>query len=302
MNKDSLIGEIAIEATSDSVRLATLLRRVKLAASRLNIPQLEDWVSKELDGYEDDDIVPEYRRVPGQVVVKNPMRGWIPLRGNPGVLDAISVRGVGSSIASLEAMVDEGKSGGTFKMFFAAEFTHQVLGEQANYLGPMANQISLGSIIAILDRVRGKVLDWAIEMERQGIVGYGMTFTPKEKEVAAAMTNINFNGPIGNIAGNIGSGNTSGDINLNPRQAIEIIRILESLRSSSSALVDTGAKSEFTNIIDTLSEEAAQASPNKEKMKTLASDARTALVGAAGTVMGTGAIAMVEKIISILAS
>lgn len=43
-------------------------------------------------------------------------------------------------------------------------------------------------IVRILDTVRNRVLEWALELEKKGIIGKGMTFSKKEREVADQVT------------------------------------------------------------------------------------------------------------------
>ena len=73
----------------------------------------------------------------------------------------------------------------------------------------MVIQFSPAAAVGILDNVRNRILDWAIQMESEGVVGEGLTFTDAErKQAQSVMTTVNI---YGNNAGHIGSGN-SGDI------------------------------------------------------------------------------------------
>ena len=46
--------------------------------------------------------------------------------------------------------------------------------------------VERGTIVRALDAVRNVVLDWAVELEQQGILGEGLSFTMQEKADAAA--------------------------------------------------------------------------------------------------------------------
>jgi hypothetical protein len=59
-------------------------------------------------------------------------------------------------------------------------------------------------VSAVFDAVRNRILDWTLNLEAEGILGEGMTFTPQEKDRAAAMTSINI-GSVENFQGVIGS-------------------------------------------------------------------------------------------------
>jgi hypothetical protein len=57
----------------------------------------------------------------------------------------------------------------------------------------------------ILDQVRTRVLDWALELEQAGIMGEGVNFSRAEKEKAAGV-NIS----IGTMSGNLLAGDVNG--------------------------------------------------------------------------------------------
>jgi hypothetical protein len=56
----SIIEQIQRDALDADVRVSDLLRRVKLAATKLGLGAVEDWVEQELSGYKDASL-PEYR-------------------------------------------------------------------------------------------------------------------------------------------------------------------------------------------------------------------------------------------------
>ncbi|MDC8980973.1 hypothetical protein PR370_07335 [Mycobacterium marinum] len=57
----SRLDDIIDAATGDTVPVPTLLRMVKVLAGRTQTAVLDDWVDKELDGYPDDAVLPDYR-------------------------------------------------------------------------------------------------------------------------------------------------------------------------------------------------------------------------------------------------
>jgi AbiTii len=64
----SFVEDILSDAQGQSVPVATLLRRVKVAVSKLDNKKVEEWVDKELKGYSPEDEVPEYRRSMGPLL------------------------------------------------------------------------------------------------------------------------------------------------------------------------------------------------------------------------------------------
>ncbi|WP_146038741.1 hypothetical protein [Paracoccus sp. SY] len=296
----SLIGEILEAAITNKTSLAELLRMVKVAAHRLNLPSIEDWVSKELDGYDDGSDVPDYRRISGQVVAKHAMHGWHSIGGDPTIIKMLQERNLGGSIARLEAMLLEAKSSGnsgTFTMFLPADSVTTILGDKSFAYVAMGTRFPVASISAILDRVRGKILDWAIEMEKQGVVGQGMSFSAKEKEDAArATTNITFSGPVGTIAGNLGTGNSSGAITITGSNIAEALELVLSLQKNAQDLIKCGAHNSLSDALDNLARELALKSPDKGKLRSFADHVKTALAGASGNLLALGAMQAITQI------
>lgn len=57
----SLLREIQDAAIDSDVELATLLRKCKVLAARLGNAEFNQWVENELSGYDDKDVLPDYR-------------------------------------------------------------------------------------------------------------------------------------------------------------------------------------------------------------------------------------------------
>lgn len=292
-----LILEIQQASLDASVPIENLLRRVKLAAAKLRLDQLESWVNSELNGYPDK--LPEYRKVHGQPVAWNPYNGWIPIMGDPKFVEIISTANIGQPIAGLSDLVKKEKSG---ELHFPvpAELVSR-LNDILNY--PTARiviKIPRGAIIGVLDAVRNRVLDWSIEMERQGVLGEGMTFNTIEREAArTAMTTYNI-GTIGNFAGNMGSSNTSGNISLRSDDVSDVKLLIDQINAEVPRLIECGAGKDLPVLISAMNTEVQSQQPDTQKMQGLVSDMRAALSGAAGNILATGALSILSQISKIL--
>jgi hypothetical protein len=62
-------------------------------------------------------------------------------------------------------------------------------------------EISRSAVVAILDAVRTRVLDWALELESNGVLGDGMTFSSAERQAASQVTHNYFTTNIGTMTG-----------------------------------------------------------------------------------------------------
>jgi AbiTii len=141
----------------------------------------------------------------------------------------------------------------------------------------------------ILDRVRTLVLDWALNLEKAGIMGTDDSFDSAEKEKAQAFgTTINI-GHIDSFVGNLGQGNASGDIDASGIRADQLTSVISQLRAHHSELMETGADGK--RLQETLiALEAAVAKKEHGVIRGLLVDLRNTLSGAAGSLIAAGAI------------
>ena len=176
-----LVEEIQQAAIDPDVAVSTLLRRVKLAAVKLKLDTVQDWVELELNGYSGKPDVPLYRKVNGSAMVRDSYQGWQPLVLSEGS-EFLRKASVGDSVGSIEAMLAN-KTGDMVREYPASIL--EKLSESNNVrLIQGGCLISRPSFVAILDAVRNLVLDWVIELERAGVVGDGLSFTAREREKA----------------------------------------------------------------------------------------------------------------------
>lgn len=205
-----LIDELQADAVNNTVRVDHLLRKMKLATAKLRLGDLEHWVDQEINGYRSK--VPEYRILYGQPAAWNPYNGWIPVQASGEWMELLSRAVIAQGIGGIADLIEQ-PTDGHLHLPMAPESV-EIFNQVSNFqTAKLSVQLSRGHIVGILDRVRNMVLDWAIEMERRGVVGDGLSFSSAEQTNAkAAMTTINTY-TIGNFAGILGNENKSGPIN-----------------------------------------------------------------------------------------
>ena len=59
----SLLDEIRSDLVNESAKLSNTLRKAKILASAIGLPEFKEWVDSELGGYSDRGKVPSYRRI-----------------------------------------------------------------------------------------------------------------------------------------------------------------------------------------------------------------------------------------------
>jgi AbiTii len=289
----TIIEQIQLDALSKSVSVSDLLRRVKLAAVKLGLGQIEDWVERELNGYKTE--VPDYRVVHGVPMAKHPYRGWEQIGGE---VEGISTRQVGQSIASIEALI-AGSGGENARITFPySDGLVAKLNETNGTRGwPATLFVDKSALVAILDRVRNLALDWALAMEKAGIKGSEFAFTPEDKQKAHS-TNINI-GTIGTFSGNLGVANTSGDVVVQSFDISLLKDFVTKLSGHLEQLDDAGIDTAtISKRLDELSSQMKGTQPKASVIRGLLVDIRNALAGAAGNLIPMGAIAQINNFLN----
>lgn len=191
-----LVLELQRDALDKSVAVSDLLRKALVVARKLKVPDFERWVRWELDGYEGSDDIPVYRHIGGELKAFNPYNGWIPVMLDDRVMEMVTKRRIGQPLPELEATL-AGKHSGQFHLSFAPS-QQRVLMNHTGEDFQFALHISHGTLVGIVSGARNTVLSWALQLEEQGVIGEGMTFTETERKAAAALPHVvNYYGNVG---------------------------------------------------------------------------------------------------------
>lgn len=297
-----LVEEIQRDALNPNIRVSTLLRKVKVAAAKLKLNKVEDWVEHELNGYFGPEL-PSYRKLYGRAQAFDPFQGWVPMMmATEAENDLISRCDIRQSLPSLEDVVIR-DSTGHLEMPFPPETIILLNDHFGVKFGQMAIHIPTSQGQGVVDAVRNLVLDWAIDLEKAGIFGEGFSFNDNERNLAkdsSVTYNIN---SIGTFAGNMGSGNTAGDISVSVSSSSQILEIVRKIREFVPDLERAGANGpRLKNAVEAIEREATNAQPNGGRLKALLSDAREALVGAAGNLTAEGAMSLIAAALKLLGS
>lgn len=186
-----------------SVAVSTLLRKVKVAAVKLQLPDTIQWVDAELSGYSDP--VPSYRMISGRSMARDHYIGWQPIVAPTQILDGLRKRALGQSVSALEHLLADDNNN---LMLPYPPNVVSALRQFNSDLSEAALFISKPHIAAIVDKVRNLVLDWSLDLEKAGITGDGLSFSAREKSVAAS-SHINIQIDGSNARLNIGSEDNS---------------------------------------------------------------------------------------------
>lgn len=182
-----IVLELQKEAMDETISIEVLLRKAYLVARKLKLRDFEDWINQEQNGYEK--CLPKYRYVRGEIKAWNPYHGWIPMVLSARVADEVSCMPLGMSISAISDSYNA--SEGTVLLTVNAALT-DFFNKSIDFMPTKyAFFVSKSEFYRIMSTVRNKILDWALLLEENNILGEGMTFTEKEKETALTTQIIN---------------------------------------------------------------------------------------------------------------
>jgi hypothetical protein len=193
----SIVIQLQEQALDSKVPLPDLLRKAIVVAKKLSISEFETWIEAELNGYTEPAEFPEYRWITGEVKFWNPYHGWCPVifeDGEDGA--ACSRRPTAQSVAELEHLAQNSEGSQAH-----LPFPHSMQAKFAKMgaPNPPVLLVPVAAIPGILDAVRNIVLNWAIKLEQDGILGEGLSFTKAEQD-AASGTPYHINNFFGSVS------------------------------------------------------------------------------------------------------
>ncbi len=125
--------------------------------------------------------------------------GWLPVNfADAPTEKLLSKRKLFLPISQIQALTKEHADGSGIGLPFPPGALKQLgIGNKM-----AAVEVDATALIGVVDSVRTAVLNWSLQLEKQGILGQGMTFSEREKESAKNIIyNIeNFTGVFGDVS------------------------------------------------------------------------------------------------------
>jgi hypothetical protein len=196
------------ELASDSKNhLPDLLRKALLISSKLGLNDFRSWVLSELNGYQSAENIPDYRVIGSQLKVINPYHGYQPfIIEDSDLARLFSKVKIFESVESLQHLISRSNVKEQLTFPFPPEQKAALMRMQDGFARLEPTRI-IGSnqVKSVLEQVRTQLLDWALLLESQGILGDGINFSAEEKAIAtenqSAINIQNFQGVLGNVSG-----------------------------------------------------------------------------------------------------
>ena len=283
-----LIEELQEDCLNPTLSYTNLFQKAYFIAQKLEKKDMVNFLKNGIDGYKKQEDVPDYRYINVVYKAKNPMRGWIPVSipSNSPLIKYLRYP-IFQSVSELESIVSA--KGDALVMSIPAELQELFISQSiGNIPFEICAHFSNSQIKTILETEKRMISDWALNLERKGILGDEYQFTEREKKKASNMTIIN---NYGNINGSnfVVSANNS-TLSVNNTSSFDYEGV-EKLLESVQKLLPAGnfAKGDLEKIqkdLDEIKESISkQDVPSvKRKLKDLADFCK----GIAGNVIASG--------------
>lgn len=285
----SIVIELQQDALDKSIPVEDLLRKALVVSKKLGISEIEEWINSELNGYDQTSKIPKYREIRGIIKAFNPYQGWIPVQFETEEDSVLASTQLNRNSIGEISNLSEGKN-------LQAEISPELkkaLWDSNGVKFDIKLFISPTSMVGILERVRNDILEWALELEKNGIVGNDFSFTKSEQQKATVNSY--------SIVNNIGIMNHSAvqQLSHGAHQELKVADI-EELISLAKNLIAEGKLSkdqaaELQSEIITIEAQKKSPKPKKqiiiESMKTI----RNIAEGATGSIVATGLLNTISQ-------
>jgi hypothetical protein len=179
------ILELQASLLESNADIVSQLRQAHVFAFKLNLSKFDKWIQYELNGYPNDDgnDFPKYRILRGEAKAKNPLYGWIPIIFDESNLcDIVCNRKIVTPLPELVQLVQT--SSGPLKINIPDHMVASLCGY--NEVFPCAVIFGKSQVESIIHCVHNILLNWTLELEKQGIIGENLIFS--QNETSAAQT------------------------------------------------------------------------------------------------------------------
>jgi hypothetical protein len=190
--ENSIVLELQSMAASNDHDVGELLRKAKIVAFKLELAEFLGWINHELSGYPEDVPVPKYRKFRATVRLYNHYQHrqipyYLPADIENAACDIDNRQPFGDLINLLKCEENE------FPVRITPTERDILLrGQRSPFPMEPIKVVNRLAVSNAIDGVRGTLLDWALQLEKAGIKGKGIEFTPAEQKKASSNTYVNY--------------------------------------------------------------------------------------------------------------
>ena len=295
-----LVLQLQADAMDSSTRVTDLLRKAKTVAIKFNLRDVAGWIEQELDGYSKESDTPEYRNIHGTIKFLNLHRGWQPVIFNDDEFESsVTKFNIRQSLGSLENIAYRSKGNAGFLAYPLPGESQHILARSVGIEAEFQMHFDVSQAFGIFDAIRNRVLDWALDLEKRGIVGEGMSFNAREQETAKALSSGNIYhiqnvGVLGDVVRSHVTNNQSADFAR--RELIELKSVIHQILNAAHNL-DDGIQKEISALSRQVLGEIDQEKPESSQVRSFLRSIKTVCEGASGNLIATGVLGLISKFI-----
>lgn len=298
----AIVPELIEMATGRTVSTTDLLRKSLVVSERLALPYFSNWINFELNGYKENPT-PEYRKLKGEIKLLT--TSGRPLPPSAALVQLINreleinitepIHEIEISIKDKEELfreinIENKKIYKTQNIQFAIKHINEIEISRGNRL---AATLSTKKAQGICENVRTKILNIALDLEKNGIKGNGMTFNNEEKEIARSVVITNNNGQI--QISSPGSNQTQTKT-VDTEKLCELVSALRKALDKDNSMSSDGRR-EFESELATLEAQAQSPKPKWPIVKEAALSLKSILENAAGSALASAALPLLSQVL-----
>jgi AbiTii len=297
-----LVLELQSDALNSNIPVSELLRKALVVSKKLGVSNIEEWLNNELNGYGLDSDIPPYREVRGQVKVWNPYQGWKPLNlSTSEEEEELSKQKVAQTVGELDSINTKmNMHEGYLQVPFPQDQVNWLISRMNIPLQPTLF-IPQSAVVKILDTVRTIILNFALQLEQDGIWGEGMSFSKEEKNTASQHTyNTTYN--IGSMQNSQIQQHSTGPQTLNVNNELRVLtEFLSKLVSCLDSLeLQEDSKNELLAEVATVESQAKSPRPKRAIISESLKSIRIILEGATGSILASELLPELAKLAKFL--
>jgi hypothetical protein len=302
----SIVLEFQKELSKSDARLTDLLRKGILIASKLNLNELEQWLVRELEGYKTTEGLPEYRKTSGMLYGSNPYIGKIPLSiPDKELEESITRRYVFNSISEMEKILEgqEQNKSNHLSINFPGEM-QQKMQEMFGVDYRFEVRLEYYQLQGIIDSVKTTLLKWALQLEKDGILGDEYLFSESEKKAANQPIYNTYNTFYGNLQNSQIQQHTKESTQSITVKQVDFGKIREIVQEILAELdnwgIDGEQREDLEAELKTIISQLKSSNPKMSILKECWTSSRTILEGVTGSLIASGLAAKIQFLSELL--
>ncbi len=249
-----LVKEIQVDILNNE-SITNILRKTLVLYKKLNLKDIE-FIEKELNGYNEDDEIPDYRIIIWyRILWWNPYNWWILANiDNDELFDKLVTKKNYEPISKIEWLVK----------WWHIKLPNEFMGKIMSFKTEYKVDVSGGEFRKTIESVKNIILDKCIELEKKWILWEWISFTKEEIEKAKSINNTtnNFYSAISNSNLQVGANNSTQQNITNRLDYNKIKEIIEQVEWFWKKIEEIPQNDKIVSCFEDIKNELNKKSPN----------------------------------------